>query len=333
MASWGFLKDGAGILPASNMADPLRSTTRLRETDVLVREAVQNSLDERHADAAGPVRVRFERTVLTGNDKKRFVDGLRLRELSNRRDGFSAAHNWFAAGNKVLDDMDDPAVKLPVLTISDFGANGLGGRWNRRGSKDDRFFNLVLSIGGSLKWEDEDESTGASRFLGSYGYGKMAFAMCSDIRTIVYYSTFHSDDGATRNTCRAMASSFLPQHTIKDVNYAGQAYFGMQSKETGIPRAPFVDGKAHTWIRSLGLPERSDADTGTMAHVLDMESDEDSDEPGSLVSLVADLAKRRFELPLNDLRSIYHGPHGQSRLLPWAWRLAYADRAFSGLRL
>lgn len=70
-----------------------------------------------------------------------------------------------------------------------------------------------------------------------------------------------------------------------------------------------------------------------MAHVLDMESDEDSDEPGSLVSLVADLAKRRFELPLSDLRSIYHGPHGQSRLLPWAWRLAYADRAFSGLRL
>ena len=263
MASWGFLKDGAGILPASNMADPLRSTTRLRETDVLVREAVQNSLDERHADAAGPVRVRFERTVLTGNDKRRFVDGLRLRELSNRRDGFSAAHNWFAAGNKVLDDMDDPAVALPILTISDFGANGLGGRWNRRGSKDDRFFNLVLSIGGSLKWEDEDESIGASRFLGSYGYGKMAFAMCSDIRTIVYYSTFHSDDGATRNTCRAMASSFLPQHSIKDVNYAGQAYFGTQSKETGIPRAPFVDGKAHTWIRSLGLPERSDADTGT----------------------------------------------------------------------
>ena len=262
MASWGFLKDGAGILPASNMADPLRATS-LRETDVLVREAVQNSLDERHADADGPVLVRFERAVLTGNDKRRFVDGLRLRELSNRRDGFSAAHNWFAAGNKVLDAMDAPAVPLPVLTISDFGANGLGGRWNRRGSKDDRFFNLVLSIGGSLKWEDEDESTGTSRSLGSYGYGKMAFAMCSDIRTIVYYSTFHSDEGTTGTMCRAMASGFLPQHSINGVNYAGQAYFGMQSKEAGIPRAPFVDDKAHAWIRSLGLPERKNADTGT----------------------------------------------------------------------
>ena len=262
MASWGFLKDGAGILPASNMADPLRST-RLQETEVLVREAVQNSLDERRADADRPVHVRFERTVLTGKDKQRFVDGLRLRELSDRREAFKASHNWFAAGNKVLDAIDDPAVALPILTISDFGSNGLGGRWNRRGSKDDRFFNLVLSIGGSFKWEEEEETTRASRSLGSYGYGKMAFAMCSDIRTIVYYSTFHPDKGSAGVTCRAMASGFLPQHSIDDVNYAGQAYFGCESKEEGIPSAPFIDAHAHTWIRTLGLPERTDADTGT----------------------------------------------------------------------
>ena len=262
VASWGFLKDGAGILPASNMADPLRSTS-LRETEVLVREAVQNSLDERRLDIDRPVRIRFERIVLAGEHKERFVEGLHLRELSNRRKHFRASHNWFAGGSSVLDAVDDPAVALPILTISDYNANGLGGRWNRRGSKDDRFFNLVLSIGGSRKWEEEDESDGGAGSLGSYGYGKMAFAMCSEIRTIIYYSTFSPDEGTAGVKCRAMATSFLPPHTVDCVNYAGQAYFGCDSTEEGIPRGPFVDGHAHGWIHSLGLPPRSDAKTGT----------------------------------------------------------------------
>ena len=262
MASWGFLKDGAGILPASNLADPLQSTS-LQETDVLVRESVQNSLDERRLDLDRPVRVRFERSVLVGDAKSRFVDGLRLRELSERQESFRPSHNWFGGGASVLEAIEDSVVPLPVLTISDFNANGLGGRWNRRGSKDDRFFNLVLSIGGSLKWEEEDESISTVRSLGSYGYGKMAFAMCSDIRTIIYYSTFHPDEGSAGETCRAMASGFLPPHSVDGVDYAGQAYFGCDSREEGIPRMPFVGDDAHSWIRRLGFPLRSDIDTGT----------------------------------------------------------------------
>lgn len=262
MASWGFLKDGAGILPASNMADPLQSTG-LQETEVLVREAVQNSVDERRPDVARPVRIRFERIVLVGDDKQRFVDGLKLRELSGRAMNFRTSHNWFGRGVSVLDDVDDAEKPLPILTISDFNANGLGGHWNRRGSKDDRFFNLVLSIGGSLKWEEEDESANTVRSLGSYGYGKMAFAMCSDIRTIVYYSTFRPDESSGGVTCRAMASGFLPAHSIDGVDYVGQAYFGCETSEERFPRKPFDDGDAHSWIRTLGLPPRSDDDTGT----------------------------------------------------------------------
>lgn len=260
MASWGFLKDGAGILPASNMADPLRGTN-LTATEVLVREAVQNSLDERRLDIATPVRVRFDRRVLTGNDKVRLVENLQLYTLASRRGGFRGSHSWFSEGNTVFDQLEDPAVGLPILSVSDFGANGLGGRWNRRGSKEDRFFNLVLSIGGSLKWEDEDDSN--SNYLGSYGYGKMAFAMCSDVRVVAYYSTFHQDK-ASSDKCRAMASAFLPQHSEGGVDYAGQAYFGDDTGEERNPRKPLVDEQAHAWIQALGLSERSDEeDTGT----------------------------------------------------------------------
>ena len=89
--SWDFLRDGAGILPASNMADPLRGSN-LGPTDLLVREAVQNSLDERRVDSDGPVRIRFERRVLTGSDKQRLVDALDLPVLAERRRHFRGIH-------------------------------------------------------------------------------------------------------------------------------------------------------------------------------------------------------------------------------------------------
>lgn len=263
MVSWGFLKDGAGILPASNMADPLRGAN-LNPTDILVREAVQNSLDERRPDTDDPVRVRFTRLELSGVRKSRFVDGLQLPTLADRRSSFPPSQRHFGA--EVFDALEDPDAALPILIISDHNANGLGGRWRRRGSRDDRFFNLVLSIGGSRK-QSEDEADDSINALGSYGYGKMAFAMSSPIRTVLYYSTFDATDATEGARARAMASSFLPEHTDTDaaIDYAGQAYLGTEPKLTDerVPRAPLSDENAHEWLEQLGMPRRSNADTGT----------------------------------------------------------------------
>lgn len=261
MPSWSFLRDGAGILPASNMADPLR-VSNLDPADVLVREAVQNSLDERRDEVDEPVLVRFERRTVVGDDKMRIVENLNLQELADRRDRFRSAHSWFNRGAQTFDDIADPDIGLPMLTISDFNANGLGGRWNRRGFRSDRFFNLVLSIGGSLKWEDAETENRSVYSLGSYGYGKMAFALASNIRTTIYYSTFLPDDGSEGARCRAMASAFLPPHSSGDVDYAGQAYFGEDSEEGRNPRRPLIDEAAHEWIEALGIPRRPDALTG-----------------------------------------------------------------------
>ena len=69
-----------------------------------------------------------------------------------------------------------------------------------------------------------------------------------------------------------------------------------------------------------------------LSHVLS--SEEDGEEPTSLVAIVGHLVEKELEMSLDDLRSIYHqGPDGRSRLMPWCWRLAHADRAFAGLTL
>ena len=69
-----------------------------------------------------------------------------------------------------------------------------------------------------------------------------------------------------------------------------------------------------------------------LTHVLS--SDEDGEEPTSLVAIVGNVVEQELEMSLDELRSIYRqGPEGRSRLMPWCWRLAHADRAFAGLRL
>lgn len=260
MPSWDFLRHGPAILPASNMADPLSGT--LETTDILVREAVQNSLDERRPDNPSGVRVRFERLVLLGDAKARFVKHLHLESIAERTSFFRSDNRWFRQGQTVLDQIDDPDAGLPLLIISDHGTNGLGGSWYRSQSRADRFFNLVLSIAGSQK---QAKVSDGDRALGSYGYGKMAFAMSSSLRTVIYYSTFLTDPGTDGTRCRAMACGYFPYHTMQDTDYAGQAYFGAPTPDDHhhILRSPLLDDEGHRWIDALGLPTRATEDTGT----------------------------------------------------------------------
>ena len=69
-----------------------------------------------------------------------------------------------------------------------------------------------------------------------------------------------------------------------------------------------------------------------LSHVLS--SEEDGEEPTSLLAIVRNVVEQELEMSLDELRSIYHrGPEGRSRLMPWCWRLAHADRAFASLKL
>ena len=71
-----------------------------------------------------------------------------------------------------------------------------------------------------------------------------------------------------------------------------------------------------------------------LGNVLDhvLESDEESDDPDSLVSVIDDMIQRELGMSLDRARQIYRtGPDGRSRLMPWCWKLTRADRAFAGL--
>ena len=67
-----------------------------------------------------------------------------------------------------------------------------------------------------------------------------------------------------------------------------------------------------------------------LAHVLG--SEDDTDEPDSLVGVVKDMIGRELGMTLEEARRIYQqGPAGRSRLGPWCWKLTRADQAFARL--
>ena len=259
---WHFLRQGAMMVPADKMANPLQHTS-LTDADLLMREAIQNSADERRTDAGGPVRFSVKRKQYRGEEKSVLVTKFGLEEIAERAGSFPNAHGWFKFEETCLDRLDDPDVPISALLLSDHNTNGLGGNWRTSDGVNSRFYNLVLSIYASHKLEDD------GGLLGSYGVGKMVYAVTSRIRTMAYYSCFRPDGSTDGASARFMATAFLPGHRADEHDYTGHAFFGNSSETSDYPARPLINVKAHEFAESIGLETRSSDDTGLTVMLLD----------------------------------------------------------------
>ena len=244
-------------MSAESMAQPL-SSTYLDPSELLVREAVQNSVDEQ-VSKDHPVHIKIKAKKLLGAKKNKFVEGLKFAEIAKIEPFFPYAHNWFKKGKASLSNLNNPEIPLRIIEISDHNANGLGGRWNLGRSINDRFFNLVLSITKSKKQEETDSNP-----IGSYGFGKMVFALSSNLRTMLYYSHFQETPETQGAEKRLMATAFLPAHYRgEEVEYTGHAYFGLDSGEENNPKKPLENDAADEFYELIGLEPREKGDFGT----------------------------------------------------------------------
>ena len=259
---WHFLPQTAMTPPADQMANPL-SHTALTDAELLMREAIQNSADERKTDADGPVRFSVRRKQYRGDEKSVLVGKFRLEEIAERAKSFKKAHGWFKFNETCLGRLHDPDVPISALLLSDHNTNGLGGDWQTADGVNSRFHNLVLSIYTSHKQED---GTG---LLGSYGVGKMVYAVASKIRTMAYYSCFDPDKSTEGASARFMATAFLQGHRTDGQDYTGHAFFGNSSETNYSPARPLIDANAHEFAECVGLERRSSDDTGLTVMLLD----------------------------------------------------------------
>lgn len=225
----------------------------MHRAGVLVREAIQNAVDERQEGAKALVRFRFGN--LLGEAKTAFVVSSQLQSLTVRRGELGLS------GLEWLDRRRNPEVPLNLLFVEDFHTTGLEGKPHDSTSK---FYRLLLSVGDSGKAHDA-HNTG-----GSYGFGKAALSSNSEIKTIVVYSRYRDPDGNQHT--RLFACGYFKSHQIGKDEYNGRAWFGHNmtpGQITGQIVDPLEDNEADTLAAELGFEIRPAHELGTSILIVD----------------------------------------------------------------
>ncbi|GAA0435596.1 helix-turn-helix transcriptional regulator [Streptomyces luteireticuli] len=213
--------------------------------EVLAREAVQNSLDER-LSGSDAVTSRFVLHELTGQRLHSFLKALQWSEIEKHL--HAAADPGQKVGRVLRDGLQEleRTQRLVLLRVDDFNASGLTGPEYADG----RFARVMRRTLDSGK---------AGTQGGSYGLGKAALWAASRFGLVLVNSSLSESQDGRRE--RRMAGRLeLPWHALGADEYAGPAWFGVADHER--------DDAARSWwgdrptAESLYL-ERDDLSPGT----------------------------------------------------------------------
>lgn len=288
---WHFL---LGDLDSRNVSDPVEHTVqshgRLTEREILVREVLQNALD--NGTGQGLVTVRFRLSYLDGSDKASFLDGLGFSQITAHT---KAVRDYEVQtyGNSLVRDSqgfmcDDQPLKL--LVIEDFGTRGLIGPEHEResqladGDEPCCFIGLCRNIGDSQK--------GRGTLGGTYGFGKTVLWKHSRLKLVMFYSRLVTpyvvpEDNVMHDR-RAFGQLRLRSHSTPDGLFRGEAYFGNWSGE--VTRSLY-DNEADRVAGLLGVELRSANSTGTTIVVVDFDDPDVADDEETEVDTTAGIVR------------------------------------------
>lgn len=185
--------------------------------DVLVREALQNSLDATGSER-GPVRVVFRLIDLKGAEVREFLDAIdwtsledNLRAVPDKRGGRGI--------KRALDQLDETN-SLRLLVIEDRGTRGLeGGEQRRDDQEKNSFCALVRDELYSDKMADDSG--------GSHGLGKSLLWAYSAMKTVLFASVPERPPEGKQGL-RLIGRAALPYHeTDNDGPSTGDGWLGI----------------------------------------------------------------------------------------------------------
>lgn len=186
----------------------------------LVREATQNSRDQ-WLQNSEPVRVRFSLITLSGDRKEKFLEACNWNELSRHIDASveTGQNSPFAKqlrNARARIDEDD----LLLLRIDDFNSNGLLGGEFEEGQN---FKNLC---------KNEFVTPEKAGRGGSYGVGKAVYHRFSSVSAVLYSSYIDGlVDGVPRTGTRLFGRTQLSSHSLDEVAYTPDGWFGFEEGE------------------------------------------------------------------------------------------------------
>lgn len=209
---WHFNQPTRGAINREPIVGEFFSTDVIRnETEALVRESIQNSLDAACDEAT--VKVRF------------FVSGTSA-ALPPEKMSLYMAEGWphFLAERNGLRDQPDQQQPCPFLTIEDFATTGLTGDIQQ-----DRL-NPAVRNPFYYFFRAEGQSGKSERDRGRWGVGKTVFPRTSRLN-LFFSFTVRQDDQRRLLMGRAV----LRSHSIGNEHFAPDGFFGRCDERFPLP--------------------------------------------------------------------------------------------------
>lgn len=170
--SWNFPdlpENGSLVGPNEPMTENFKKTPYAS----IVREAIQNSLDERY-DKSKPLEMSFKVKAMPFDNYPNFLEI--KRHIKGCLDFYPSSGDIYNPMLKFMTEVERTE-KLPYIQISDYNANGMHFNQANPNDPDSPFVAFVRAAGLSTK-----TSNNAG---GSFGFGKAAYFYLSPIRTIL----------------------------------------------------------------------------------------------------------------------------------------------------
>lgn len=212
--------------------------------EALVRESIQNSLDV-HDGSNKPVTMEFKFGTIKNPQEQipafleiqKYIQGSRNYIVS---EGYTDAPFVF---DPMINFMNHHQSEFPYLRVADYNTTGMN----------PARFKAFTSKGSSFK-----QSKGAG---GSYGIGKAAYYMASQIRTILVSSMYKNDEGVEQVVFEGFSK--LTTNQVDGTKYYDKGYYDIANAEpikekTQIPK-DFKRDSCGTSVFVMGIDDAPEA--------------------------------------------------------------------------
>ena len=241
--SWRFGSNDIGEMEGPN--NPGISNFSGDRTGALVRESIQNSIDARECGDM-PVEVSFQLRELSVASLD--LSGLkRSFQASQKYPGLQPRFsNQFKRATTVIRKAlkSKQIVSLRIVDSNTTGASDQGG-------SEDKWHSLTKTVGSSSK--DSPDSAG------SFGIGKHAPFAVTDLRTVLYSTTYREQGGESEIRRRFTGKSILVSHELDGLQYRASGWLENEDgplADESVP-AEFSLEAPGTGIDILGFNDRN----------------------------------------------------------------------------
>ena len=246
-ASWRFTK------PAVVRTDPL-SAEFFAGTDRagrLIREGIQNSLDQKELSEPGPVRVRIRLIRSSGRVAPQDA-AVFLPALEGHLDALEDLEEAVRTDQKVSVN-DLLASPMSYLAFEDFGTTGLQGDVEQEQDDRENYFNYF--------WYNDGRSPKHGNQLGRWGVGKWVFPDLSSVKVVLGMTVRRDDPERPKRSLPPkllLGRCVLKHHQLEGEEWGPYGFFGAPSSGDGHRPSPLSEAELITNFEKRFDLERGD---------------------------------------------------------------------------